>query len=541
MHATATIAAPPTTCPACPVGTDLCRGLTHKRDCHHVAARRPGYPAMLRRLAGLPTPGADRFLFTGGVGDFLALDSWMDPAYRAGCRALLWAAPNAALIRELIAACPAWPRGIAHVDLWTDFSSRRAWYNFVELEDAVGREALANADDWCAARIFPEILSGGHTWHGSPLLAGPPLVDLARLDLPSRYTLVCPATVSTHRLDRFFSPGEWDWTVARLAARDEVGVVVGTGDDPVPDHPRLRNLMNATTLLEAAEISRRCSGYVGIDACWTVLAAQVLPDSDIVIRTTIDHVYRYAKVYYGPRPGYPFLVRSLDDGPVAGGDRALPVLTRYPVEHLDDRLMICREIGVVLPRHPEPDVEYDESYFVRYQGYAQTEIGRKLNKFRHNLVRNFIGCNGSVLDIGIGAGTFLENWKGKGLGYDVNPAGVAWLKERGRWHDPYAGPPPAVDAVTWFDSFEHIRDPQVLLDRLPSGMFAIVTLPVFPELTAEAINASKHRRPGEHLHYWQPEGLIKYFRLLGWTFLHINDEESKLGRESIQSFVFKKV
>ena len=40
------------------------------------------------------------------------------------------------------------------------------------------------------------------------------------------------------------------------------------------------------------------------------------------------------------------------------------------------------------------------------------------------------GCD-SILDVASGTGTFLEVWKGKGKGVDINPDNVAYCRERG--------------------------------------------------------------------------------------------------------------
>ena len=52
--------------------------------------------------------------------------------------------------------------------------------------------------------------------------------------------------------------------------------------------------------------------------------------------------------------------------------------------------------------------------------------------------------------------------------------------------------------------------------------------------------ASKHFKPGEHLHYWTREGLLLWMGRLGFVCIEHNDAESRIGREGIESFAFRR-
>ncbi|MXF29030.1 hypothetical protein FQ043_24860, partial [Escherichia coli] len=78
---------------------------------------------------------------------------------------------------------------------------------------------------------------------------------------------------------------------------------------------------------------------------------------------------------------------------------------------------------------------YDAAYFARYQQMAATPMGQALTRARIQLVARH--WSGPVLDVGIGAGQFVEA-RPQTQGYDVNPAGIAWLKQRGAWRDLYS-------------------------------------------------------------------------------------------------------
>ena len=137
-----------------------------------------------------------------------------------------------------------------------------------------------------------------------------------------------------------------------------------------------------------------------------------------------------------------------------------------------------------------------------------------------------------VVDIGIGAGAFVQA-RANTRGYDVNPAGVQWLRERDLYCDPYSE---AVAAITLWDVLEHIPDFDRLLARVTSRVF--VSMPVFGG--PKEVLTSKHFRPDEHCWYFTSFGFLAVMRMLGWELLEHNEEESRLGRDGIASFAFQR-
>ncbi|WP_213322583.1 methyltransferase domain-containing protein [Klebsiella aerogenes] len=202
---------------------------------------------------------------------------------------------------------------------------------------------------------------------------------------------------------------------------------------------------------------------------------------------------------------------------------------------LQNGLVWLPELG--MGRYPVPASRpYDAGYFARYRQMAETSMGIQLTTARLLLVgRHYLG---KVLDVGIGSGQFVE-CRPETWGYDVNPAGVAWLKERGRWadlYDPYV-PDGDFPALTFWDALEHIDEPEKAVVR--AGQWVFVSLPIFRN--AEHILASRHYRKDEHIWYWTHEGLLKWFETQGFTCVECNSIESALGRDGISSYAFRRV
>lgn len=198
----------------------------------------------------------------------------------------------------------------------------------------------------------------------------------------------------------------------------------------------------------------------------------------------------------------------------------------------EDGLVWLPERGMGFYPVDEADEPYDEAYFEKYVEYAGSEMGVRLNNKRIEFVSSFVYDSMDVCDVGIGCGHFVE---GRGLsttrGYDVNPAGVRWLKERGVFLDIYTE---MVYAATFWDALEHIADPAAVLKNVLA--YAFVSIPIFE--SAEHVLRSRHFRKDEHRWYWTRDGLIGWMERQGFECRAHNTMESLEGREDIHTFAF---
>jgi len=177
---------------------------------------------------------------------------------------------------------------------------------------------------------------------------------------------------------------------------------------------------------------------------------------------------------------------------------------------------------------------YDQDYFDSFDRNAQTELGRALMQARFNFVEQHY--RGTLIDVGIGSGAFVElrNRRGRSTyGYDVNPAGLAWLEQRMLLVDPHLV---AFDAVTLWDVIEHIPALQSLLANVREWVF--LSLPIFRD--AEHALRSKHFKPDEHCWYFTRDGLVFAMKLCGFALVSESNVETELGREDIGAFAFRR-
>ena len=196
-------------------------------------------------------------------------------------------------------------------------------------------------------------------------------------------------------------------------------------------------------------------------------------------------------------------------------------------------LKFNKDLGIGFLNPPENVNEvYDIDYWERYRALRDTEIGKNLNQCRIDIVNKFNITPIYTLDVGIGNGDFVDKFGG--YGYDVNPFSVEYLKANRKFIDPYTESC-KWQCITMFDVIEHIEDVELLLSKTD---MVILSTPIYKDL--EHILGSKHFRPDEHLWYFTVSGMIHYMNNFGFDCKYYSTIETKLGRESIGSFVFKR-
>lgn len=204
----------------------------------------------------------------------------------------------------------------------------------------------------------------------------------------------------------------------------------------------------------------------------------------------------------------------------------------------DEDLVIVAHRGLAYQRNMgKPKISYDAKYLAHYEAFAGSTIERELNAGRVALLSRHAALNCSVLDVGVGSGAFVRAAKMAGFeakGFDVNPAAVEKLKSEELFSEDLS----AFDAVTFWDSLEHIEELGEALRKVRGGAIVAVAVPIIQDLNR--IRESKHYKPGEHLYYWTERGFIDLMAVYGFRLLECSPHETDSGRESIGAFAFKR-
>lgn len=211
------------------------------------------------------------------------------------------------------------------------------------------------------------------------------------------------------------------------------------------------------------------------------------------------------------------------------------LIRRWDAE-LDADLMLCESRGVAYQRDfLAARVSYDAAYMLKVAAYEGGAIAQAVNAGRCAMLARHLPAGASLLDVGAGTGEFVRAAVNAGFaakGFDVMLPAIERLKAE----ELYAEDPYQFDAVTLWDTIEHMEDPELMLRAVRKGAHLFASVPVFDDL--KHIRQSKHYRPGEHLYYWTARRFIDWMALYGFRLLEKSTHETAAGRESIGAFAF---
>ncbi len=186
-------------------------------------------------------------------------------------------------------------------------------------------------------------------------------------------------------------------------------------------------------------------------------------------------------------------------------------------------------------------IKYGPKYYAKIEKHKEKPgTYHDINECRKELVTQYIPKWKKILDIGCGTGDFINSMNKTHLliyGYDVMKESVSWLKSINGYLDPNNDFIGDILGFSMWDVLEHIADPQALLALMPRRCYLFLSIPIFDNLYE--IKDSKHYRPKEHLWYFTHNGIISF--LDNFEMIEYNDIETDLGRDSIRTYVFRKL
>jgi len=178
------------------------------------------------------------------------------------------------------------------------------------------------------------------------------------------------------------------------------------------------------------------------------------------------------------------------------------------------------------------EFRYDPKY-VQDRYDIIPEKCREMSRLRYKTLVESAGFKPhTILDVGYGNGSFLDECHANGCktyGYDISTYPVS--PEHSIIQSEKVLASLQFDAITFFDSLEHIPQHLEFLTKLKAKCIMVSVPWYHPELGEAWFSSWKHRRPDEHLHHFSRSGLIKMFDSIGFKCLETTDIEDQIRGE----------
>lgn len=259
---------------------------------------------------------SDAILLTGGIGDVIVLESHFPALLRSNLKTIYYASVKNTSLRGIMSALN-FPKLCNHIAVWNDFSKFWCFISKQHVIEKISHKIksvvpeLTISQDWSINDKFPKIRLGKYEYHGSSLLKQN-LVNISRFNIPNNYAVICPYSSDKRGKGRDFTPADWSAASKQLKIWNLTGVIINHGQDTYfPNDDIMINLSNKTTILEAIEILKQAKGYIGIDSCLSVLAAQKFDISRLVVKCINPHCLSWKDVYYSPKKDFSFIKEQI--------------------------------------------------------------------------------------------------------------------------------------------------------------------------------------------------------------------------------------
>lgn len=251
-------------------------------------------------------------LVTGGIGDFIILETFFKSALRENLEIIYYATSQKNNIESLFNCFDNYPKLKKHISVWDDFKNIFCFVQKEELflRDLTLKKKLRKVHDYSIIKIFPLIKYNIFKYNISSCIKYN-LSNISKFDLPKKYAVICPYSYDKRNKNRDFTYLEWDIVLKILKRKKLKGVILNIGNDFIPKDKYLIDLSNQISLKESIDIVKKCDFYIGVDSCFSVIAAQILNNENLLIKSVNDHLYRWKNVYYFMKYDFSFLTENI--------------------------------------------------------------------------------------------------------------------------------------------------------------------------------------------------------------------------------------
>lgn len=241
--------------------------------------------------------------FSCGVGDFVALESFLTDKEKENTSRVYLATRAADSIAQL--APFVFPHlkeiTVPEIPWGKPFSTTFCITKKEELKTKFNHtQDLTTWHDFGVVSLIDEIKKGKRTFNRSTLIEKK-LTPLSKFNLPKNYFVIHPNSYNAPTVIRDLTDEEWRRIQTWLQKRKQPYVILNKCGKTTPVCSLGINLANATNLLEAIEISKKASGYLGCASAFSVVVSKLnIPHNNIFIKGHQDLRDNFTDFYYQP-------------------------------------------------------------------------------------------------------------------------------------------------------------------------------------------------------------------------------------------------
>lgn len=256
-------------------------------------------------------------LFTGGLGDFIGAESFMTEEEKDAVKVVMWATRNREEIRSAIDLKLIFPNMVEERIMFDDFCDdrpTRPWQEgdrFMNIGKKhelnlkcklnLSQSDLDAISDHSLDATLDRIFSGQRQFQTSRFATRNILPDITHFNLPSRFIVIHPWSDAEIN-GREFNDADWQNIFTLLENVECTGVVVNRSSKYAPNHHRLIDLTNKTSLKETFAIIRQAEACVLCASSLACYATKLFPKNKIWLKGGWDHMFSdwATYFYHGP-------------------------------------------------------------------------------------------------------------------------------------------------------------------------------------------------------------------------------------------------
>jgi len=257
-----------------------------------------------------------KVLFTGGLGDFIGAETFLNEQQKDDVTSVLWATRNREEIRSAIdmnLIFPNMKEEIVMFDNWANERPVRPWqpgdsFMNIGMKHELNTKCNLNLSKLELDEIFDcsldatlQRMFNGLAFQSSRFATKGNWPSVDKFNLPQKYVVIHPWS-DAEICGREFNEADWANITYYLEKNNLMGVVVNRSDKTPPIHNTLVDLTNKTTLKETFSIISKAYQAILCSSSLACFATKIFTKDNIWIKGGHEYIFTpwATHFYHGP-------------------------------------------------------------------------------------------------------------------------------------------------------------------------------------------------------------------------------------------------